>query len=114
MLFAMLAETSDAVAATRSRLAKVERLADCLRQLAPDEIETGAGWLVGTLRQGRIGLGPAVVRDALDVPAAGAATLTVADVDRVFEALAVVSGKGSAAERRRLLRDLFARATERE
>jgi DNA ligase-1 len=114
MLFATLAETSDAVAATRSRLAKVERLADCLRQLAPDEIENGAGWLVGTLRQGRIGLGPAVLRDALDVSPASAATLTVADVDGVFEALAVVSGKGSAAERRRLLRDLFARATERE
>ncbi|HLU06414.1 MAG TPA: ATP-dependent DNA ligase, partial [Woeseiaceae bacterium] len=65
MLLRMLAETSEAVAATRSRLKKIDLLQGCLRQFAPDEVETGAGYLIGALRQGRIGLGPSIVRQAL-------------------------------------------------
>ena len=51
MLLKTLAETSEAVAATRSRLKKVDLLKDCLRQFAPDEVETGVGYLIGALRQ---------------------------------------------------------------
>ena len=40
-------ETSEAVASTRSRLAKVARLADLLRRLAPDEVEPAVGFLTG-------------------------------------------------------------------
>src|SRR5688572_31550022 len=43
---------------SRSRLKKIDLLKDCLRQFAPDEVETGVGYLIGALRQGRIGLGP--------------------------------------------------------
>ncbi|HLT91234.1 MAG TPA: ATP-dependent DNA ligase [Woeseiaceae bacterium] len=114
MLFARVAETSHAVAATRSRLEKIDRLAEFLRALAPGEIETAAGYLVGALRQGRIGLGPSLVREALAAPAAEAPALTVGEVDAAFERIAAVSGKGSGAERRRLLRDLFSRATHAE
>ncbi|HZD54180.1 MAG TPA: ATP-dependent DNA ligase [Woeseiaceae bacterium] len=114
MLFAKLAETSDAVAATRSRLAKVDLLRGCLRQLAREEIETGVGYLAGALRQGRIGLGPSVVRHALAVPAASSATLSVCEVDTVFEEIANVSGKGSGLERNRRLAELFSRAMAAE
>src|SRR5690606_28544961 len=114
MLFTKLAETSDAVAATRSRLKKVELLRGCLAEFAPDEIETGVGYLAGNLRQGRIGLGPAIVRDALAAGAASEATLRIGDVDAAFEEIAGISGKGSAAERKRRLHELLSGATAAE
>ncbi|HET6630160.1 MAG TPA: ATP-dependent DNA ligase [Woeseiaceae bacterium] len=114
MLFTKLAETSDAVAATRSRLKKVELLRGCLAGFAADEIETGVGYLAGSLRQGRIGLGPAIVRDALGAEAAVEATLGIGDVDAAFEEIAGISGKGSSAERKRRLRELFSTATAAE
>src|SRR5204862_7319196 len=70
---AALGETSDSVAATRSRLAKVERLVACLRALGADERETAVAWLAGALPGGRLGLGPATVHDLRGVPAATAA-----------------------------------------
>src|SRR5690606_15934865 len=109
-----LAGTSEAVAATRSRLGKVELLKDCLRQFAPDEVETGVGYLIGVLRQGRIGLGPAIVRQALGGVARAVSTLAIHDVDLAFEQMSTISGKGSNLERKRLLADLFARATTAE
>ncbi|HLU05567.1 MAG TPA: ATP-dependent DNA ligase [Woeseiaceae bacterium] len=111
MLLRMLAETSEAVAATRSRLRKIDLLQGCLRQFAPDEVETGAGYLIGALRQGRIGLGPSIVRQALGAGASDVSTLAVLDVDSAFEQMATISGKGSNLERRRLLTELFGRAT---
>ncbi len=114
MLFTKLAETSDAVAATRSRLRKVELLRGCLAELAPDEIETGVGYLAGNLRQGRIGLGPAIVSDALGAGAAGEPKLRIGDVDAAFEEIAGISGKGSGAERKRRLHELFSGATAAE
>jgi DNA ligase 1 len=114
MLFATLVETSDAVAATRSRLAKTDLLQRCLQRFAPDEIETGVGWLVGNLRQGRIGLGPSLVRDALGASPAHDPRMTVREVDAVFESVAAVSGKGSKLERQRLLGELFSHATAAE
>ena len=114
MLFRTLAETSEAVAATRSRLSKVDLLQTCLRRFAPAEIETGVGYLIGTLRQGRIGLGPSIVRHALDIGAIESSTLSIGDVDSAFEQIASLSGKGSGFERKRLLSDLFGLATPAE
>ncbi|HWM28272.1 MAG TPA: ATP-dependent DNA ligase [Woeseiaceae bacterium] len=114
MLFAMLVETSDAVAATRSRLEKIDLLRVCLREFAPDEIETGVGYLSGALRQGRIGLGPSIVRDALGARAVSDSELGIRTVDTAFEELAAVSGKGSNLERKRKLQELFSRATPAE
>lgn len=114
MLFATLAETSNAVAATRSRLRKTDLLRACLLQFARNEVETGVGYLVGTLRQGRIGLGPSLVREALGAAPASEPALTVGAIDAAFEAVAAVSGKGSNVERKRLLGELFSRATTDE
>jgi DNA ligase-1 len=114
MLLRQLAETSEAVAATRSRIRKIDLLQACLRQFAAHEIETGTGYLIGTLRQGRIGLGPSMVRHALGVAASDAPRLTVGDVDAAFEQLAAVSGKGSNLERKRVLSGLFGLATATE
>jgi DNA ligase 1 len=113
VLLAEVVATADAVAATRSRLAKVSALVALLRLLAPDEIVPAVGFLVGDLRQGRIGIGWATLRD-IDVPPASTPTLTVVDVDRVIDEIRDATGAGSVSSRRAILTELFARATERE
>jgi hypothetical protein len=90
-----VARTSAAVANSSARLAKVERLAACLRRLEPGEVHPAVAFLSGELRQRQIGVGWAAVRDAPD-PAA-APTLTVAEVDAAFERIGRLAGPGSQA-----------------
>ncbi|MGB5467561.1 MAG: ATP-dependent DNA ligase [Sedimenticolaceae bacterium] len=109
MHLSTLVSASDAVGATRSRLDKVERLAACLRRLAPAEIRPGVSYLMGTLPQGRIGLGQALLRK-LGVEPAGAAELSVGEADQAFERLSQVKGAGAHAQRMQLLTALFRKA----
>jgi DNA ligase-1 len=113
VLLADLVATSAAVAATRSRTAKVAALGDLLRMLEPDEVEPAVGFLTGVPRQGRIGVG---WRTAVKVelPPAAEPAIEVLDLDRTLADLAVTSGPGSVAARQALLGDLFARATAPE
>jgi DNA ligase-1 len=112
MLLEEIAATWDAVADMPARLAKIGRLAECLRRLGPAEVAIGVAYLSGELPQRQIGVGWASLRD---LPAAAAqASLTVADVDRAFELIRAAVGAGSQAERRRLLAELGARATDLE
>ncbi|MFE6256669.1 ATP-dependent DNA ligase [Agromyces sp. NPDC057865] len=113
MLLDELVTTSDTVAATRSRLAKVDALAALLVRLEPDEIAPAIGFLVGKPRQGRVGVGWRSVANVMGEPAAEA-SLTVGDLDALLDRLGATAGSGSAAERTRDLRDLTSRATERE
>ena len=72
-------------------------------------------YLVGSLPQGRLGVGSrilAAVGDALG--AASAPSLRLSEVDAAFSAVQVAGGSGSAARRRSLLGELFSRATEGE
>ncbi|MGK4002354.1 ATP-dependent DNA ligase [Sorangium sp. So ce1036] len=115
MLVSDLVTTSDRVATTSRRLEKVGALAGLLRRLSPDEVEIGVDWLAGRLRQGRIGLGPAMMADARRAgPAAAAPALTLTEADAAFTDIARTSGPGSAARRRAALGGLFARATDPE
>ncbi|MET8364722.1 ATP-dependent DNA ligase [Micromonospora sp. NPDC049580] len=110
--FIDLAATSAAVGATSGRRAKVELLADALRRLDPAEVEPGAGYLAGELRQRQTGVGYASLRDL--PPPATEPTLTVAAVDAAIEQIAAVQGAGSQARRRALLGGLYAAATADE
>src|SRR5207247_3394805 len=85
-----------------------------LKRLSPDEIEIGIAFLSGSPRQGRIGLGGAVVTGARAVVPAGSPTLELADVDAAFDRIAGTSGPGSSAAKAEILRDLFGRAIEGE
>ncbi|KQR51266.1 DNA ligase [Leifsonia sp. Leaf336] len=113
MLLETVVTTLDTVAATRSRLAKVDALAGLLGELAPDEIAPAVGLLVGKPRQGRAGVGwrgvSAVIGEPADEP-----TLTVLDLDALLEELAALGGAGSASDRSAALRDFAARATAGE
>ncbi len=109
-----LVHVSNQVAATRSRLKKRALLAECLRRAGRDEIALVVNYLSGTLPQGRIGLGPALVRELAAEPVAAASSLTLAEVDATFGRFAEISGKGSQQTRRDELGRLFARATAEE
>jgi len=105
---------SSVVASTSSRGKKIELLADVLRRLALNEIAIAIGFFTGWPRQGKLGIGWATLDAARPPNAAEEATLTLAEVDQTFTALKSVTGSNSAAQRRRLLGDLMARATSAE
>ena len=109
-----IVNTSTVVVSTSSRGKKVELLADVLRRLAPTEVPIAIGFLTGWPRQGKLGIGWATLDAARPPNAAEEATLTLAEVDQTFTALKSVKGSNSAAQRRRLLGDLMARATSAE
>ena len=110
VLFTEVVETSAAVAATRSRLAKVDALAGLVRRMGTPAV---VSFLVGVPSQGRIGAGWRTVFD-LDVPPASSPTLTVSEVDEALGGFASISGKGSSARRAAALTSLFGRATAAE
>jgi len=109
-----LSDLSAAIAATRSRLKKRALLAACLREAPPLQVALAVSYIAGQLPQGRIGLGPAIVRHVARQPAADRATLTLAEVDRAFSDVAATTGQGSKQARTDILGRLFARATGRE
>jgi len=113
MLLSEAVDTVDAVAATRSRLAKIDALAKLLGGLTPEELPIAVGFLTATPRQGRLGVGWRGFAN-LAVEHATEATLSVLDVDAAFETLASTAGAGSVAARRDALETLARRATERE
>ncbi|MGP3966591.1 ATP-dependent DNA ligase [Streptomyces sp. 6N223] len=116
MLMADLAATSREVAGTAARSAKIAALARLFALAEPEEAEVVTTYLAGRLPQRRIGVGWRALGEAraAGVAAPEVPTLTVPAVDRALERIAAVKGKGSAAERRRLLGELMAAATEEE
>lgn len=113
MRLAELVATAETVAATSSRLAKIDALAALLERAAPDEIPALIGLLLASPRQGRLGVGWRGIA-ALDVAPATESTLTIGEVDAALDALARASGAGSAAGRTATLADLASRATASE
>src|SRR5262245_10883831 len=113
MLFAALADASGQLAATTKRGEKAGLLAELLRRLEPAEVPVAVGILTGALRQGRIGVGWATLRDVRPEPAAEP-SLTVLEVDGAVDRLAAMAGPGVGAARRALLLDVFGRATAPE
>jgi ATP-dependent DNA ligase I len=103
-----LVEVSGAVAATSSRTAKTEAIAELLKGAAPDEVAAAVAFLSGNLTQRRIGVGYAQLRD-LPAPAAEP-ELTVAEVDEAFGAIGALAGAGSQSARKQQLDALLGRA----
>ncbi|MBV9268083.1 MAG: ATP-dependent DNA ligase [Acidobacteriaceae bacterium] len=113
MLFADVVDTSRRIASTSKRLEKTGLLAQLMKRLAPEEIDVAVAFLSGAARQGRIGVGYATVREAMQPPAAEP-MLAIADVDHSLSELAAVQGRGSEQRKRELLSALLNRATEPE
>jgi DNA ligase-1 len=112
VLLADVVAASQAVAATRSRKAKVAALAEALALAEPDEVETVTSYLAGSLRQRRTGLG---WRGLSSLPEpADSPTLTVLEVHEAFDAIAAHAGAGSQTARAGAVAELFGRATADE
>src|SRR5262245_343152 len=112
VLLSEVAATSTDVAATSSRLKKVDRLSTLLGQLAPDEVPIAVAYLSGYLPHGSIGVGWASLK-SLPTPAA-TPTLELTHVDAALGRIGGLSGAGSQAARRTELNDLFERTTDAE
>ena len=107
-----MADASEAVAATSSRLAKIAVLATALHDAGPAEVTIAVAYLSGELPQRQIGVGWATLRQAPSP--AGTATLTLTDVDAALSAIGSAAGKGSQATRKQLVDELFGQATAKE
>jgi DNA ligase 1 len=113
-LLAHLVATSQRVAATSARLAKVRELAGFLKTLRPGEVNTAVHYLSGETPQGRLGVGYASLEPAALAPAATDPSLSISDVDALFALLPGIKGAGAAVRRVELLRGLWSRATPAE
>ena len=102
MLLNDVVETSADVAAESGRKAKTVRIADLLAPVDPDTASVVVGFLTGDLRQGRVGVGLAALRD-LPPSAAVDPTLTVAHIDAVIDEIQTTTGPGSKARRAEIL-----------
>jgi len=126
MLLDCVVRTSAAVAATPSRLAKIDQIASLLTDVPAEEIAVAVSFLSGDLTQRQIGVGYAALTDLLGgygqreqaapalAPPPEAPQLTLAETDNALGQIGVLAGQGSQAERRRLLADLLNQATEAE
>jgi DNA ligase-1 len=112
-LLSTLVATSDQVAQNAARSAKTRLLSDYLRTLGAEELDTAVLYLSGEIPQGKIGIGPSVLRKSVQAPAA-VPTLSLLDIDRALEELTAIAGSGSGAGRTKTLQGLFARATHEE
>jgi DNA ligase-1 len=114
MLLSAVVEASARVASTSKRLEKTAALAACLAAAEPEHRALSARYLAGEVRQKKLGVGYAQLATLRDLPSAAGPTLTLAQVDASFEAIAGARGAGSAARRTAQLRELFTRATHDE
>jgi len=108
---AEIVAASQDVAATRSRKKKAERLGKLLVELEPSEVRAAVGFLCGELRQGKLGVGYQLLRRLQGPDANVEASVTVSELDAVFQELSELAGKGSSKRRDQLLQGLFGRLT---
>jgi DNA ligase-1 len=112
MLLEEVVAASADVAATSSRLKKVERLSALLARLQPEEVPVAVAYLSGALPHGSIGIGWASLREV--PPPAADVGLELVEVEAILRRIGGLAGAGSQAARREALQDLFCRATESE
>lgn len=114
VLFERVAQTSAAVAQTSARKQKVELIAGLLRDAPAPERGICARHLSGEVGH-KLGVGHATVAELRGaIPPAASATLTPAEVDRRFAAIAALAGNGAGTGRKAGFGALLAAATELE
>lgn len=114
MLLSEIVDTSRRVGEAGGRLEKIRLMADLLGRMPAEEIEIAVAFLSGSPRQGRLGVGPALLHRAWPETSPAAPTLELVAVDQRLARIGAAKGRGSTAERLRLLGDLLARATQAE
>jgi DNA ligase-1 len=112
-LLADVVAASSGIAETSSRSRKIAILAELLQRLDANEVPIAVGILSGAPRQGKIGVGYSIAY-GVDSDPATEASLTLEDGDRAITAIQRAVGGGSATRRRKILAELYGRATEQE
>ena len=112
-LFADVVASSTEVGRTSSRSLKVGIFAELLQRLDADEVPIVVGFLSGVPTQGRIGVGYSIAYGIEQEPA-GHPSVTIGELDEAISRIQATTGPGSAGERKRILGELFARATDTE
>jgi DNA ligase-1 len=112
-LLADVVTASSEVGATSSRSRKVAILAELLSALEPGEVPLAVGFLSGTPRQGRVGVGYSTIY-GIQALAAQEPSLTIHDLDLAISQVESATGPGSSIKRRQLLADVLERATVQE
>jgi DNA ligase-1 len=113
VLLREVVDTWEEVGATAARNEKIRILAELLVRTPPHEVATVVGIVSANPRQGRIGVGWALIADVTAEPAAES-TLTVEDLDELLDDLASLQGPGSQLDRRDRLAGFLGSATEPE
>ncbi len=108
-----LVETSNEVAATRSRKKKIAALADLLRGTDETIAAQAISYLSGELPQGKIGVGYAMVY-GLEVEPADSPSIDLVEIAKALDEVKATRGSGSQRKRAEILTDLLSRATEEE
>jgi DNA ligase-1 len=109
-----LVEGVTAVRATSKKTEKTQLLANLLKQAQGRDIELVALYLVGTLPQGRIGIGWRIIEPASADLSVADTGLSLYQIDQVFDGIASDEGGGSTARKIQALRGLFERADQTE
>jgi DNA ligase-1 len=112
-LLGEVVSASREVAETSSRSRKVAILAELLTRLDPSEVALAVGFLSGVPRQGRVGVGYAMIY-GIECAPADEPSLTVDDLDRAISEIQGATGSGSGARRRRILGGVLGLSTEHE
>ena len=114
MHLARLVEAVEQVRATTKKSEKIRILADRLRATRGSETALAAMYLSGSLAQGKIGVGWALIEQSLEAKASTGEPLSLADVHEALDRIAADRGAGSTERRAAELKRLFSRAGEGE
>jgi ATP-dependent DNA ligase I len=114
LLLADVVRASSEVASTRSRTAKIQTLAGCLRDAtSSEETRVAVSFLSGVIPGGSTGIGWAALRD-VPAPAAPPPALELVAAAEAFDRIRSLTGPGSRAARAVEIARLFGAATEPE
>ncbi|HET7909655.1 MAG TPA: ATP-dependent DNA ligase [Nitrospira sp.] len=114
MDLARLVDAVKHVRATSKKSEKIRILADTLRATSGEEAALAALYLSGSLPQGKIGVGWALIEQSLQQVLPIGEPLALTDVHQALDRLSEARGTGSTARRVAELRTLFSRASEDE
>jgi DNA ligase 1 len=114
MQLASLVALVGQVRATTKKTEKVRLLADILRQTRGRETELAALYLSGSLPQGKIGVGWRMIEAAISDNSPKGTSLTLLEIDQIFDDIASSQGPGSADKKLKALRHLFERTSAEE
>jgi DNA ligase-1 len=109
-----LVESVNSVRSTSKKTEKTQLLANLLKQAQGNDIELVAHYLVGTLPQGKIGIGWRIIEQASKDLRLADSGLALHQIDEVLDTIAAGQGAGSTSRKIQGLRSLFERVNPAE